>query len=36
MAFIDWKPEYSVGHAEIDQQHRKLVEIINSLYEAMK
>jgi hemerythrin-like metal-binding protein len=36
MAFIDWKPEYSVGHAEIDQQHRKLVEIINSLHEAMK
>ncbi len=36
MAFVDWKPEYSVGHAEIDQQHRKLVDIINHLHDSMK
>ncbi|MEJ5366872.1 MAG: bacteriohemerythrin [Bryobacteraceae bacterium] len=36
MAFVDWKPEYSVGHAEIDQQHRKLVDLINNLHETMK
>jgi hemerythrin-like metal-binding protein len=36
MAFVDWKPEYSVGHVEIDQQHRKLVDIINHLHDSMK
>ncbi len=36
MAFVDWRSEYSVGHAEIDQQHRKLVDIINSLHDSMK
>lgn len=36
MAFVDWKPQYSVGHAEIDQQHRKLVDMINDLHDSMK
>lgn len=36
MAFVDWKPEYSVGNLEIDQQHRKLVDIINNLHDSMK
>lgn len=36
MAFVDWKPEYSVGNVEIDQQHRKLVDIINHLHDSMK
>jgi len=34
-ALFTWKPEYNVGHPEIDAQHRKLVEILNSLHEAM-
>ena len=36
MAFFDWKEEYSVGIAQIDEQHRKLVGMVNELYEAMK
>jgi hemerythrin len=34
-ALFAWKPEYSVGHWEIDEQHRKLIAILNSLHEAM-
>jgi len=30
--FIIWKPEYNLGIAIIDEQHRGIVAIINSLY----
>ena len=30
-----WKPEYSVGVDSIDNQHRKLIALINNLHEAM-
>ena len=36
MSFFDWKPEYSVNIAEIDQQHQKLVAMLNMLHEAMQ
>jgi hemerythrin len=36
MAFVDWKPEYSVGNREIDEQHKRLVGLINQLHDAMK
>ena len=36
MAFFDWKDEYSVGIAQIDTQHKKLVSLLNDLYGAMK
>ena len=36
MAFVDWKPVYSVGVVEIDAQHRRLLDIINQLHDAMK
>lgn len=36
MAFVEWKPQYSVGVLEIDAQHRRLLEVINQLHEAMK
>jgi hemerythrin len=35
MAFFDWKQEYSVNIREIDQQHQKLVGMLNELHEAM-
>ena len=33
--YLDWKEEYSVGIASIDQQHRKLVNLINQLQTAV-
>jgi len=33
--YIEWKPEYSVGIGSIDQQHRKLVGLINQLATAV-
>jgi hemerythrin len=35
MALIKWKKEYSVKVAEIDEQHKKLISLINQLAEAM-
>lgn len=35
MSFLTWSDEYSVNIKEIDNQHRKLIEIINQLHEAM-
>lgn len=35
MAFIDWSDALSVGFGEVDQDHKKLVEIVNSLDEAV-
>ena len=35
MAVFNWKPEYSVGVAEIDKQHMVLIDMINELYDAM-
>ena len=35
MAFIAWKSEYSVGNDEMDDQHQKLIAMINELHEAM-
>ncbi len=32
---IIWSDRYSVGIARIDAQHRKLVDLINELHEAM-
>jgi len=36
MAFFEWKADYSVDVASIDLQHKKLVGMLNDLYEAMK
>ena len=34
-AFIEWSDALSVGDPHIDQQHQKLVSIINNLHDAM-
>ena len=36
MAFIQWETGLSVGVAEIDKQHQKLIQLINDLGDAMK
>lgn len=36
MAIIDWSDEYSVSVKEMDEQHKKLIAMINELNEAMK
>ncbi|HNX04484.1 MAG TPA: bacteriohemerythrin [Opitutales bacterium] len=35
VTFFPWKASYSVGIASIDAQHMKLVELLNSLWDAM-
>ena len=32
MSLIEWKDQYSLGVAEVDHEHRELVELINELY----
>lgn len=32
---MQWKDSYSVGVAEIDKQHKKLIDLINNLTQAM-
>jgi hemerythrin len=36
MAFVQWSDRLSVGIEAIDDQHKKLVSIVNRLYNAMK
>ena len=36
MAFFNWTDKLSVGIKAVDDDHKKLVEMLNSLYEAMK
>ncbi|MFZ4617951.1 MAG: bacteriohemerythrin [Rectinemataceae bacterium] len=36
MALINWNDSLSVGLLEIDGQHKKLVDLVNKLHEAMK
>lgn len=33
--YLEWKPEYSVGIASIDMQHRRLINLINRLQTAV-
>lgn len=35
MDVIRWKDSYNLGITRIDEQHKKLVEILNTLYNAM-
>ncbi len=35
MAFLDWKPEYSIGHAAVDDEHRDMIATINAAFAAL-
>lgn len=35
MAFIDWNSNLSVGVEAIDDQHKKLIGLVNDLFDAM-
>ncbi len=36
MLFVEWSNELSVGISEVDEEHQKLVAILNQLDEVMK
>ncbi len=36
MGFIKWNDNYSVKVVEIDDQHKKLIGLVNQLYDAMR
>ena len=36
MALMTWGPKLQLGFAEIDKQHKRLVEIVNTLHDAMR
>lgn len=34
--FINWNESYSVGNTEMDNQHKKLIDIINKLFDSFR
>lgn len=36
MPLFNWSPDFSVGIAAMDEEHRKLIDLINRLFDAMK
>lgn len=36
MSVFHWNPKYSVGHPLIDEQHRRLFDLLDQLHSAMK
>lgn len=36
MAFLSWHERFSVGHPEVDLQHRKLFELVNHFDDVIK
>ena len=36
MSLIEWKPEYAVGNAAVDHEHRELIALINELHAGIR
>ena len=32
MKLLEWKPEFSVGNAAVDHEHRELIDLINNIH----
>lgn len=32
MKLLEWRPEFSVGNAAVDHEHRELIDLINSIH----
>jgi hemerythrin-like metal-binding protein len=35
MGYLKWSDKYSVNVTEIDEQHKKLISLVNEMYDAM-
>ncbi len=35
MCFMTWEPAFSVDDEDLDRQHKRLVQLVNSLHDAM-
>ena len=35
MAFFDWNDELATGIPKIDEQHKKLISLVNELHDAL-
>ncbi len=35
-AYLKWKPVYSVGNNDLDNQHKYMFELLNSIYAALQ
>ena len=35
MSLIEWKPEFSIGNAAVDHEHRELIQLINNVHAAI-
>jgi hemerythrin-like metal-binding protein len=35
MSYLKWSDKYSLNVVEIDEQHKKLVSLVNAMYDAM-
>ena len=36
MSLISWKAEFEIGVAEVDYEHRELIELINGMHDVMQ
>ncbi|BCX17508.1 MAG: hypothetical protein KatS3mg117_1190 [Geminicoccaceae bacterium] len=36
MTLIAWRPEFETGIADVDHEHRELVDLINALHDALE
>jgi hemerythrin len=34
--YINWNESFSVGHSDMDAQHRRIIDIINELFRAIR